>query len=127
MDKERFVQNVKKLCLMKNIKPTNACKESGVGSSFLSDIQRGQTPSVAKVQLLAQYLGVTTSDLLGEAQKSSPPSEEDRLLAGLTRSARGIGKSWRNIWTCCYRLKIGHETPTVFRRKPPVFLDEALV
>lgn len=67
---------------MKNIKPTNACKESGVGSSFLSDIQRGQTPSVSKVQLLAQYLGVTTSDLLGEAQKSSPPSEEDRLLAG---------------------------------------------
>ena len=67
---------------MKNIKPTNACKESGVGSSFLSDIQRGQTPSVAKVQLLAQYLGVTTSDLLGEAQKNSPPSEEDRLLAG---------------------------------------------
>ena len=67
---------------MKNIKPTNACKESGVGSSFLSDIQRGQTPSVAKEQLLAQYLGVTTSDLLGEAQKSSPPSEEDRLLAG---------------------------------------------
>ena len=82
MDKERFVQNVKKLCLMKNIKPTNACKESGVGSSFLSDIQRGQTPSVSKVQRLAQYLGVTTSDLLGEAQKSGPPSEEDRLLAG---------------------------------------------
>ncbi len=82
MDKEVFVQNVKKLCLNKNIKPTNACKESGVGSSFLSDIQRGQTPSVAKVQLLAQYLGVTTSDLLGEQNKSSPPSEEDRLLAG---------------------------------------------
>lgn len=67
---------------MKNIKPTNACKESGVGSSFLSDIQRGQTPSVAKVQLLAQYLGVTTSDLLGEQKESSPPSDEDRLLAG---------------------------------------------
>ena len=80
MDKERFVQNVKKLCLMKNIKPTNACKESGVGSSFLSDIQRGQTPSVSKVQLLAQYLGVTTSDLLGEQKESSPPSEEDGLL-----------------------------------------------
>ena len=82
MDKEVFVQNVKKLCLNKTIKPTNACKESGVGSSFLSDIQRGQTPSVAKVQLLAQYLGVTTSDLLGEQNESSPPSEEDRLLAG---------------------------------------------
>lgn len=81
MDKERFVQNVKKLCLMKNIKPTNACKESGVGSSFLSDIQRGQTPSVAKVQLLAQYLGVTTSDLLGEQNENSPLPEEGGLLA----------------------------------------------
>ena len=81
MDKEVFVQNVKKLCLNKNIKPTNACKESGVGSSFLSDIQRGQTPSVAKVQLLAQYLGVTTSDLLGEQNESSPLPEEGGLLA----------------------------------------------
>ncbi len=81
MDKEVFVQNVKKLCLNKNIKPTNACKESGVGSSFLSDIQRGQTPSVAKVQLLAQYLGVTTSDLLGEQNENSPLPEEGGLLA----------------------------------------------
>lgn len=81
MDKEAFVQNVKKLCLIKNIKPTNACKESGVGSSFLSDIQRGQTPSVAKVQMLAQYLGVTTSDLLGEQNENSPLPEEGGLLA----------------------------------------------
>lgn len=66
MDKEFFVQNVKKLCLKRGIKPTNACKESGVGGSFLSDISRGQTPSVAKVQMLARYLGVTTSELLGE-------------------------------------------------------------
>ena len=81
MDKEVFVQNVKKLCLNKNIKPTNACKESGVGSSFLSDIQRGQTPSVAKVQMLAKYLGVTTSDLLGEQNENSPLPEEGGLLA----------------------------------------------
>lgn len=66
MDKDFFVQKVKLLCLQKGIKPTNACKDSGVGSSFLSDINRGQTPSVAKVQMLADYLGVTTSELLGE-------------------------------------------------------------
>ena len=66
MDKDFFVQNVKLLCLQKGIKPTNACKESGVGGSFLSDINRGQVPSVAKVQMLAEYLGVTVSDLLGE-------------------------------------------------------------
>ena len=67
MDKAAFVQKVKMLCLMKGVKPTNACKESGVGGSFLSDINRGQIPSVERVQMLASYLGVTTSELLGEA------------------------------------------------------------
>ena len=43
---------------------------------------RGRIPSIERVQLLAQYLGVTTSDLLGEQKENSPPSEEDRLLAG---------------------------------------------
>lgn len=71
MDANIFVQNIKKYCLLKGVKPTNACKESGVGASFISDIKRGQTPSVAKVQMLADYLGVTTSELLGEASGSS--------------------------------------------------------
>lgn len=66
MDKDIFVQNVEILCLRKGIKPTNACKESGVGGSFLSDIKRGRDPSTKKVQMLAQYLGCTVSDLLGE-------------------------------------------------------------
>lgn len=78
MDKETFVQNVKMLCLKRGIKPTNACKESGIGASFISDINRGQTPSVAKVQLLAQYLGVTVSELLGE------PTPEGQARAALT-------------------------------------------
>lgn len=67
MDKELFVQKVKMICSAKGIKPTNACKESGVGGSFINDIERGRVPSVSKVQMLADYLGVTTSELLGEA------------------------------------------------------------
>lgn len=66
MDRDIFVQNIKKYCAIKGIKPTVACRESGVGVSFINDIDRGQTPSVAKVQMLAQYLGCTVSDLLGE-------------------------------------------------------------
>ena len=67
MDKEKFVQNIKKYCAIKGIRPTVACRESGVGTSFINNIEgRGQTPSVEKVQQLAAYLGVTTSDLLGE-------------------------------------------------------------
>lgn len=80
MDANVFVQNVKKYCAIKGVAPTVACRESGAGKSLMSQVAQGIVPSVAKVQLLAQYLGVTTSDLLGEAQKSSPPSEEDGLL-----------------------------------------------
>lgn len=67
MNRELFVHNVKALCALRNIAPTVACRESGVGNSFINNIEaRGSIPSVAKVQMLAQYLGVTTSELLGE-------------------------------------------------------------
>ena len=71
LDREIFVQNIKKWCVARNVKPTVACKEAGVGGSFISDINRGQVPSVAKVQSLATYLGVTTSELLGEKKSDS--------------------------------------------------------
>lgn len=82
MDREVFVQNIEKYCAQNGVKPTNACRDSGVGASFVTDIKRGQTPSVAKVQLLAQYLGCTVSDLLGEqsdANNSSLPKESELL------------------------------------------------
>lgn len=81
MDKDVFVQNVKFWCEKRNVAPTVACKESGAGRDFLVNLQRGSFPSVAKVQLLAQYLGVTTSDLLGEQNENSPLPEEGGLLA----------------------------------------------
>ena len=66
MDKEYFVKKVEFLCLAKGIKPTNACKECGVGTSFLPDIKRGRVPSVDKFEKLAHYLETIVSDLLGE-------------------------------------------------------------
>lgn len=67
MNREAFVQNIKFYCERKGVKPTAACRESGVGTSFVTDIKRGQTPSVEKVEMLAHYLDVTVSELLGEA------------------------------------------------------------
>ena len=66
MDNTAFVQTVKILCAKKGVKPTVACREAGVGTSFITDLNRGRVPSVEKVQLIAKYLGVTTSELLGE-------------------------------------------------------------
>lgn len=88
MDTELFVQNVKRYCERNGVKPTNACAESGAGKSLLSEItSRGRIPSVERIQLLAQYLGCTVSDLLGEKTTSSPPSEDDELLQKISALA----------------------------------------
>lgn len=81
MDVKIFVENVKELCRKKGVKPTIACDESGAGKNLLNHIEtRGSIPSVAKVQMLAEYLGVTTSDLLGE--KKEPTVQDDGLSEG---------------------------------------------
>ena len=67
MDKDILVQNIKKYCAIKGVKPTVACRESGAGPNVINHLEtRGSIPSVEKIHLLATYLGVTTSELLGE-------------------------------------------------------------
>lgn len=83
MDKELLVQNVKKYCALRGIKPTVACRESGAGANFINKITtQGSIPSVEKVQLLAQYLGVSTSELLGERLPTVPafPEHPDLVI-----------------------------------------------
>lgn len=75
MDTELIVENIKKYCALRGVTPTTACRESGAGRSFIANL-KGSLPSVEKVYLLAQYLGVTTSELLGEdlsASSGGPP------------------------------------------------------
>lgn len=72
MDKEIFVQNVKYYCALKGVKPTVACAESGAGKNLLGQLTgRGSFPSVERVQMLAEYLGCTVSDLLGETESAA--------------------------------------------------------
>lgn len=79
MDKAIFVQNVKKYCAKNGIKPTVACRESGAGVNLISQMEnRGTVPSIERVQLLAEYLGVTVSDLLGEKKEPIPVSGDGR-------------------------------------------------
>lgn len=81
MDKVTFVKNIKKHCERKGVKPTVACRESGVGSSFVNNIEsRGQTPSVEKVEMLAHYLGTTVSELIGETVSSREALDLDTPL-----------------------------------------------
>ena len=80
MDKNKFVENVKIYCAKRGVKPTIACTESGAGKNLLGQIaKRGTVPSVERVQLLAQYLGCTVSDLLGEAPSGSVKIVEPKI------------------------------------------------
>lgn len=55
----------------------------GVSEVIVTNWRKGRSKSYkAYLVQIAQVLGTTTADLLGEKQQSSPPSEEDRLLAG---------------------------------------------
>ena len=96
MNNEIFVQNVKRYSELRGEKPTVAMREIGAGKDMIRLIERaGTLPSVAKVQMLAQYLGCTVSDLLGETAaeenaKTAAPEGSDlseefaRIISGLT-------------------------------------------
>ncbi|WP_297201418.1 helix-turn-helix domain-containing protein [uncultured Flavonifractor sp.] len=96
MDAFEFVQNIKKYCSIKGVKPTVACRESGVGTSFINNIEkRGSMPSIEKVQMLAEYLGVTVSELLGEKPPtgqlaSGQEMEFARLFAQLSSDQQAL-------------------------------------
>lgn len=75
MNVDIFVENVKSYCLAKGVSLSKACIESGAGKTLMDNVKRGRVPSVDSVQLLARYLGVTTSELLGEGKKLTPVSE----------------------------------------------------
>ena len=79
MDRELLIQNIIKHCVERGEAPTNACINAGVGKNLISHIREGRVPSVAKISDLAAYLGVTTSDLIGDARDAAPVDEKEIL------------------------------------------------
>ena len=80
MDLEKLELNVQEFCNVKHVTPTVAFRESGIGKNFFDNMRRGSAPSIEKVQKLAQYLGCTTSDLLGETAPSNWPAPVSACL-----------------------------------------------
>lgn len=73
-----FMQNVKRLLDERNISYSRAGRESGAGIDFVRNMERKNSwPSIEKVALMADYLGITVGELIGE-QKKPIPDKEDR-------------------------------------------------
>ena len=68
MDKEVLIANITRFARANDISPSAACIAAGCGKSFISDLRRGRTPSVAAVFDLAAHLNVSVSDLVGDAK-----------------------------------------------------------
>ena len=76
MNIEKIVQNIQRICREKGTNPTEAGRESGAGPNMVSIMKRrGSVPSIEKMSMLASYLGVTTSELLGEEIAPTPVDE----------------------------------------------------
>lgn len=73
MDRLKIIENIQRICKERGTTPTVAGEKSGAGKEMVSNMkQKGTVPSIERFQLLAQYLGVTTSELLGEEIKPTP-------------------------------------------------------
>lgn len=93
MDIDFFVKNVQSFCQRKGVSISKACQESGAGKTLMDNVKRGRAPSIDRVQLLAQYLSVSTSALLGE-EKMLPPAvdESEKELLNLYRKLNQEGQ-----------------------------------
>lgn len=75
------MQNVQRFCILKGVKPTIACTESGAGRNFMTDIKNGKKTSLHRVELLATYLGVNASQLLGEPEPDKKEKGPESISA----------------------------------------------
>ena len=92
MDALKIVENIQRICKEKGTTPTVAGKESGAGKDLVSAMKRrGVLPSIEKIMLLADYLGVTTSELLGEEIKKPAAETGDGQAEKLAQALQGIG------------------------------------
>ena len=80
--------NIHALCEKENIKDGTLCSKVGVTRSTLSELKRGRTTSLSlkNLQKIADYFGVSISDLTGEApeQKEKPSTAGGIDLSGLS-------------------------------------------
>lgn len=66
VNRELFLANIIKYCQLKGESVAKACENAQIGKNYVSNIKRGQWPSIASVYNLAQHLGCTVSDLVGD-------------------------------------------------------------
>ena len=68
MDKDLLIANIVRFAAARNESPSGACIAAGLSKNYVSELKRGRMPGLASVCDLAAHLGVSTSDLVGDAR-----------------------------------------------------------
>lgn len=75
MNINKLIQNIDLLSAQKGVNKTNALTECGAGKNFISNIMKGSDPSIAKVEQVADYYGVSIDYLLGRTAAPEQPMQ----------------------------------------------------
>ena len=103
MDRDILIKNIMRYCSAKGELPTIASANAGLGKDFLSNIKRGKIPRIDRLSQMAAYLGVTTSDLVGDnvsnsdTEKEPAGSEADELSKEFSFLIRNITPEQRDL------------------------------
>ena len=86
------------LCVSKSVKDGTMCREAGLPRSTLQELKMGRTESMSlkNLQKIADYFGISVSELTGDEQKEKPAPGEgsgldarfDALLSQMTDADR---------------------------------------
>lgn len=87
-----FYTNFVKLCNRKGIAPTAAAVEMGFHRSDATRWSKGAEPRRTTLEKVADYFGVTVSDLIGDdaAQKEKPTAQGDELISDLPQDLQKL-------------------------------------
>lgn len=79
-NKEVMAKNIKHYMRLSNISQTDLCNTLGFKMSTFSDWIHAKTyPRIDKIELLANYFGITKADLVEEHNDNEPFSSKDEL------------------------------------------------
>ena len=87
-----FYDNYIKLCASCGKNPTTVSKEIGLSNAAASGWKNGKKPSAITKQRLADYFGVSVSELTGEKQKEKPAPQMENGLDALLKECEGLSK-----------------------------------
>lgn len=87
-----FYDNYIKLCASCGKNPTTVSKEIGLSNAAASGWKNGKKPSAITKQRLADYFGVSVSELTGEEQKEKPAPQIENGLDALLKECEGLSK-----------------------------------